>query len=107
MTPFYIHWSYIGGSGEGKLVSVAQFIEHQAETVNIDTLVSNFNSGDRVTLKILKEKGLVSAKANQVKILARTDMTLNKALHIETQGISAQARQKIIAAGGTVTITEG
>ena len=77
------------------------------EYVNIDTLVSNFNSGDRVTLKILKEKGLVSAKANQVKILARADIVLNKVLHIETQGISAQARQKIIAAGGTVEITEG
>lgn len=77
------------------------------EYVNIDTLVENFNNGDTVSLKILKEKGLVGAKATQVKILARADMVINKALHIETQGISAQARQKIIAAGGTVKITEG
>ena len=77
------------------------------EYVNIDTLVLNFNNGDTVSLKILKEKGLVGAKATQVKILARADMVINKALHIETQGISAQAKQKIIAAGGTVKITEG
>ena len=75
--------------------------------VNIDTLVATFNNGDTVTLKILKEKGLVDAKATQVKILARADMEFNKVLHIQTQGISAQARQKIIAAGGTVKITEG
>ena len=77
------------------------------EYVNIDTLVDTFNSGDTISLKILKEKGLVNAKATQVKILARNDMTLNKAFHIETQGISAQARQKVIAAGGTVKIIDG
>lgn len=77
------------------------------EFVNVDTLMDNFNTGDTVTLKILKDKGLVNPKANQVKILARGDAALNKALHVETQGISAQARQKIIAAGGTVKIIDG
>ena len=77
------------------------------EFVNIDTLAENFNSGDTVSLKILKEKGLVNPKATQVKILARGDAPFNKALHVETQGVSAQARQKIIAAGGTVKITDG
>ncbi|MBE6533851.1 MAG: hypothetical protein E7678_02620 [Ruminococcaceae bacterium] len=75
--------------------------------VNIDTLVEVFNNGDTISLKILKEKGLVDEKATQVKILARADMVLNKAFHIETQGISSQARQKVIAAGGTVKIIEG
>ena len=75
--------------------------------VNIDTLVDIFNNGDRITLKILKEKGLVDEKATQVKILARNDMVLNKAFHIETQGISAQARQKVIAAGGSIKIIDG
>ena len=75
--------------------------------VNIDTLVDVFNNGDTITLKILKEKGLVDQSANQVKILARNDMVLNKAFHIETQGISSQARQKVIAAGGTIKIIDG
>ena len=77
------------------------------EYVNIDTLVNIFNNGDTISLKILKEKGLVDPKATQVKILARQDMVLNKVFHIETQGISAQAKQKVIAAGGTVKIVEG
>ena len=75
--------------------------------VNIDTLVDIFNNGDTISLKVLKEKGLVDEKATQVKILARNDMELNKAFHIETQGISGQARQKVLAAGGTIKIIEG
>ena len=75
--------------------------------VNIDTLVDIFNNGDTISLKILKEKGLVEESATQVKILARNDMELNKAFHIETQGISAQARQKVLAAGGSIKIIDG
>ena len=75
--------------------------------VNIDTLVDVFNNGDTITLKILKEKGLVDPESTQVKILARNDMELHKAFHIETQGISGQARQKVIAAGGSIKIIEG
>ena len=77
------------------------------EFVNIDTLVDSFNNGDTISLKILKEKGLVDPKANQVKILARGDGKLEKVFHIETQGISAQARKKVIEAGGTVKIIDG
>lgn len=75
--------------------------------VNIDTLVDVFNNGDTISLKILKEKGLVDESATQVKILARNDMELNKAFHIETQGISGQARQKVLAAGGSIKIIDG
>ena len=75
--------------------------------VNIDTLVDVFNNGDTISLKILKEKGLVDEKATQVKILARNDMELNKAFHIETQGISGQARQKVLSAGGSIKIIDG
>ncbi len=77
------------------------------EFVNIDTLVENFESGATVTLSILKEKGLVDPKANQVKILARGDAKLEKVFHIETQGVSAQARKTIIEAGGTIKIIDG
>ena len=77
------------------------------EYVNIDTLVDIFDNGETITLKKLKEKKLVDPEATQVKILARNDMVLNKAFHIETQGISGQARQKVIAAGGSVKIIDG
>lgn len=75
--------------------------------VNIDTLVEVFNNGDTISLKILKEKGLVDPSATQVKILARNDMELHKVFHIETQGISGQAKQKVISAGGSVKIIDG
>lgn len=75
--------------------------------VNIDTLVDEFDNGDTISLKILKEKGLVDEKSTQVKILARNDMELNKAFHIETQGISGQAKQKVLAAGGSIKIIDG
>lgn len=77
------------------------------EFVNIDTLVDVFNNGDTISLKVLKEKGLVDPKANQVKILARGDGKLEKVFHIQTQGISAQARKKVLEAGGTVKIIDG
>ena len=77
------------------------------EYVNIDTLVEFFNSGDTITLSDLKAKGLVDPKATQVKILARGDAKLNKIFHIETQGISAQARKTVVEAGGTVKIIDG
>jgi len=77
------------------------------EYINIDVLAANFNDGDTITLKILKAKGLIRSDAKQMKILARNAATLNKALIIETQGISAEARKYIIAAGGKVIITKG
>lgn len=77
------------------------------EYINIDTLVDAFNSGDKINLRVLKEKGLINPNTTQMKILARNDMVLEKAFHIETQGISAQAKQKVIAAGGSVKIVDG
>ena len=77
------------------------------EYINIDTLVDNFKSGDKISLKILQAKGLIDPETTQMKILARSDMVLEKKFHIETQGISAQARQKVVAAGGTVKIIDG
>lgn len=74
--------------------------------INIDVLQNHFTDGETVSLRILKRKGLLPEKAKQMKVLARNGMHLNKALHVRTQGISAQARIAIIEAGGTVTITK-
>ena len=75
--------------------------------VNIDTLCKLFEDGDVVNLKTLKAMGVIDRKANQMKLLARNDTELDKALIIETQGISAAARAMILKAGGKVIITEG
>jgi uncharacterized membrane protein len=77
------------------------------EYINIDVLDANFEHGDRITLRVLKEKGLIDPKTKQMKILARNAATLEKSFIVETQGISAEARKYIIAAGGKVIITKG
>jgi ribosomal protein L15 len=77
------------------------------EYINIDVLDANFEHGDRITLRVLKEKGLIDPKTKQMKILARNAATLEKSFIVETQGISAEARKYIIATGGKVIITKG
>ena len=77
------------------------------EYINIDTLVEHFEDGDTVSLAILKRKGLLPANTKQMKVLARNGSLLDKALIVETQGISAEARRMIESAGGRVVITKG
>lgn len=75
--------------------------------INLDTLYEHFEDGDRITLAILKKRGLLGHKVKQMKILARLDKEFDKTFIIETQGISVQARKLVIAAGGEVIITRG
>ena len=77
------------------------------EYINIDEFEPIFNSGDVITLAILKEKGLIAPATKQMKILARNGKLLKKAFTVETQGISAEARRCIKEAGGTVIIAHG
>lgn len=72
--------------------------------INIDTFEHLFHSGDRVTIGILKEKGVIPKSAKQMKVLARSAETLDKALIVETQGISKNAEAAICRAGGRVII---
>ena len=75
--------------------------------INIDTLAEHFEDGAKITLAILKAKGLMEPETKQMKILARNAANVDKKFIIETQGISAEARKYIIAAGGKVIITKG
>ena len=68
--------------------------------VNIDTISENFNNGDTVTLKDLKEKGLISPKCDSYKVLARG--TLNKKLTVVANDFSSNATKMILVTGGTV-----
>jgi ribosomal protein L15 len=72
--------------------------------INIDTLDENFESGDTINIKILKEKNLIPLAAKQIKVLARSDKPLEKAFIVETQGISQKAEIAIRCAGGKVII---
>jgi large subunit ribosomal protein L15 len=68
--------------------------------VNLDTLEERF-SGDEATPASLAAAGLVK-KGSLVKVLGRGE--LHKALRVEAHAVSATARERITAAGGTVEV---
>ena len=68
--------------------------------INIDVISENFKSGDRVTIKELKEKGLIQSKFDSVKVLARG--VLDKKLTVVADDFSDDAIKMIVATGGEV-----
>ena len=67
--------------------------------INIDTLSKHFQKGDRVTIDVLKKKGLVPKKETAIKVLARG--TLDKPLTVEAAAFSLDAIKMIVLVGGT------
>jgi large subunit ribosomal protein L15 len=72
--------------------------------INIGRLAERFEDGETVNIASLLERGLVSKTSARVKILGEGD--LGKKLNIEVHKVSASARSKIEAAGGTVSTLE-
>ena len=67
--------------------------------INVSRLEEAFEAGDEVTVASLTAKGLVRKK-RPVKVLGHGELT--KALTVDVDAITATAREKVIAAGGTV-----
>ena len=67
--------------------------------VNLEDL-DCYDAGSRIDRKILIEKGLIAKKDEYVKILGNGEIT--KAMTFSVDKISASARRKIEAAGGTI-----
>ena len=67
--------------------------------INVSRLEEHFEAGDEVNLESLTAKGLVKKK-RPMKVLGNGDIT--KALTVDVDAITATAREKITAAGGTV-----
>jgi large subunit ribosomal protein L15 len=67
--------------------------------LNVGRLDDAFEAGDDVTVETLRAKGLVK-KDRPVKILGHGEVT--KALTVDVDAVSATAREKISAAGGSV-----
>jgi large subunit ribosomal protein L15 len=61
-----------------------------------------FEPGTVVTLAVLREAGMFKTKFDGVKILGSGDLT--KKLTLKVSAVSASAKTKIEAAGGTVEI---
>jgi large subunit ribosomal protein L15 len=76
---------------------------HRTSTapVNLRDLERVFDDGAEVTLEALVEKGLLKNTRTDVKILGQGE--LKKKLTVTAHAFSASAREKIEAAGGTVT----
>jgi len=70
------------------------------QVVNLDRLSELFPDGGDVTPEVLVERGAVR-KGQLVKVLGTGD--INSSVTISAHAFSATAREKIAAAGGTVT----
>jgi large subunit ribosomal protein L15 len=70
------------------------------DVVNIDTLDGKFDANVVVTPELLVDNGMVK-KASRVKVLGRGEIT--KPLNISAHAFSGSAKEKIAAAGGSVT----
>jgi large subunit ribosomal protein L15 len=88
-----------GGSKDAMAVG-----PHRTSTqpVNVAALEERFDAGAEITLDALVEKGLIKNTRIDVKLLGQGD--LKKKLSITVHAASASAREKVEAAGGTLTL---
>ena len=77
---------------------------HRTSTqpVNVASLEQQFDAGADVTIEALVEKGLIKNTRTDVKLLGRGELT--KTLSVTVHAASASAREKVEAAGGTLTL---
>ena len=73
----------------------------QLTTVNVETL-NKFEDGTVVDTALLLQSGIVSKVVDGVKILGNGELT--KKLTVKVYAVSASAKEKIEAAGGTVEV---
>jgi large subunit ribosomal protein L15 len=76
-----------------------------SQPVNLRDLEQRFDAGAEVTPETLKEKRLIRKVAVDVKVLGVGE--LSKALSVSAHGFSKTAKEKIEAAGGSVTWLRG
>ena len=70
--------------------------------VNLDLLADRFEAGTVITPELLRERGLIHSTRQQIKVLARGDVS--KKLTVRAHKFSGKAAEKIAAAGGTVEV---
>jgi large subunit ribosomal protein L15 len=77
---------------------------HRTSTqpVNVAALEERFDAGAEVTLESLVEQGLIRNTRIDVKLLGQGE--LKKSLSITVHAASASAREKVEAAGGSLTL---
>jgi large subunit ribosomal protein L15 len=98
--PIYMRIGKLRGSTSKDAMPVGPF-RTVTIPVNLRDL-DRFDAGDVVSPESLVEKGLIKNTKIDVKLLAKGD--ISKKLTVRVHGISATAREKIEAAGGTVEL---
>ena len=79
------------------------YTRREYEVVNLSDLERSGLEGT-VTIAVLRTVGLVTRSRMPVKVLAMGEVT--KALDLKVNAISAKAREKIEAAGGTIELVK-
>ena len=74
----------------------------QYTIVNLDVINAKFNEGDEVSVDTLLACGAISKANDGIKVLATGEIT--KKLTVKACVFSAQAKEKIEAAGGTCEV---
>lgn len=70
--------------------------------INLDSINSKFNDGEKVTPETLFEKGLIKKQNCIIKILGRGK--IDKKIDIATHLVSKKAKEKIEKSGSKITI---
>jgi large subunit ribosomal protein L15 len=98
--PIYMRLGKLRG-GSADALPVGPFRTSTAP-VNVATLEERFDAGAEVTPETLVEKGILKNTKTDVKILGNGE--LKKKLTVTAHAVSASAREKIEAAGGSITL---
>src|SRR5438552_14926488 len=98
--PLYMRTAKLRGNTSKDAMPVGPFRTY-TQPVNLRDL-DRFEAGEEVTPESLKAKGLIRTVRKDVKLLGVGE--LSKQLTISVHAASASAREKVEAAGGTLTL---
>jgi len=98
--PIYMRIGKLRGSTSKDAMPVGPFRTYM-HPINVRDL-DRFDAGDEVTPESLVEKGIIKNTKTDVKLLGNGD--LSKKLTIRVHAISASAREKVEAAGGSIEL---
>ena len=99
--PLYMRTAKLRGNTSADAMPIGPFRTY-TQPVNLRDLEARFEVGEEVTPESLKAKGLIRSIRKDVKLLGIGELT--KKLSITVHGASATAREKVEAAGGTLTL---
>lgn len=102
--PIQMRMRKLRGPTMKKSMPFEQYGRTRTQPVNLSDLEERFDTSAEVTPVSLRAAGLATRRGVPVKVLGNGE--LSKALTVHAHGFSASAREKIVAAGGSVQVVE-